>query len=144
MFFSRSKQTTSFLLFEAWIPVTHTPLPFSLSFTTCISLLSFSSLFLFPLFPPLLPSFSCSCFLSFFFFFLCYHGIAAFHVWVTFSPAKARQEKKSNACVYSLPLWLCVSLSVGKAAFLQGALITSVGLPLSVKLFPIETCQPAT
>ena len=50
-----------------------------------------------------------------------------------------RKKEKSNACVFSLPLSGSVSLSVGEAAFLQGALTTSVGLPLSASSFPVET-----
>lgn len=52
---------------------------------------------------------------------------------------KEIKKEKSNACVFSLPLSGSVSLSVGEAAFLQGALTTSVGLPLSMSLFPVET-----
>ena len=127
MFSSPSKQTTSFLLFEAWIPVihtdthTHTPLPFSLSHTTCISPLSYPSFFSFVFFPPLLPLLlSCSCFLFLFFsfFFPIMNSPLSTCDSLLKNPKQNRKKKKKRKterkvkrlCPLSASLWLCVPL----------------------------------
>lgn len=141
MFCSPSKQTTSFLLSEAWIPVSltlsHTHTHSRRSSPHYMYLCLVLSL---PLHLPTLPTPPPLFFLLMFFF--SYDGIAAFHMWLTFSPAKARQgEKKVKMHVSSHCLSdSSKSLSLGETAFLQGPLITSIGLPLSARLFPIETC----
>lgn len=133
-----SKQTTSFLLFEAWIPVIHNTRspPFLSSLSLHVSLpcttppsSSYST-------RPSSPSF----FLLMFSFFLhglswnrCFPHVTHFFTSRSQTGRKKKKKKKSNACVsFSVS-----SDSVGPSQRApQGALLTSA--------VSIETCQPAT
>lgn len=126
------------LLFEAWIPIkhTHAPLPFSLSLHASLPCPPTPLTRLLSAPPPLF--FLAHVFFSFFFFTIMESPLSTcdslFHQP---KPDRKRKRKKWNACVL---LSDSVSLSVGEAEFLYGALVTAIGLSLSVKLFTIETC----
>lgn len=144
MFLSHSAQeNTDFLLFyfcSFWRT------NFSLSCTLYVYVFLPSPLTSSPHFSPP-SSFFFLLFTNVFFF----HGFIAFHMWLTFSAAKARQETESSAHVSSLPPWLCrPTLSVGEVQFLQGAPITSIRPLLPPSSFFSEVvpywnmCQPTT
>lgn len=139
MFFSPSKQTTSFLLSEARIPVIHTLPSFSpsLSLHACLPCLT----------PPSTSSHSSRSssplFLAHVFFFFSFFAIMESPLSTCDSLFHQPKPDRKKSQMLVSPLCLSGSvcpLSVGEAAFLQGAPITPIGLPLSARLFPIEAC----
>ena len=104
------KQATSFLLFEAWIPVIHNTR--SPPFLLLSHYLYLSLVLPLPLFQPLLPS---SLFLACFPFSVAIMELS-FSTWLTSSPAKARQEEKESKRL----LRVHASVSLGEATFSRG------------------------
>lgn len=138
-----NKPLLFFFLKQEFPSYTHSPPFLPLSHYMHVSLVSPLPLLL-PTLPAPPPHFFLLMF-SFFLFFFCYHGIAAFHMWLTFSPAKARQEKKSNACVSSLPLWLSMSTLSRWSSIPSGGSYNPHRSPSFSEVVPYwGMCQPAT
>lgn len=133
-----NKPLLFFFLKQEFPSYTHSPPFLPLSHYMHVSLVS-----PLPLLLPTLPAPPPHFFLLMFSFFLFFFAIMESPLSTCDSLFHQPKPDRKKSQMLVSPLCLSGSvcpLSVGEAAFLQGAPITPIGLPLSARLFPIEAC----